>query len=204
MRRALAAGLVALLAAGAAPAAAKGPFAGVAAGEAVTWVASPDRGLLRVADGRVAGVVDVGAQPMAVAAAGGEAWTLTFGGEVARVAGERVEARRSLGLDAIDLAVGERSLWVLGSRGLKPTRSVLLRLDRRTLRVRGAFHLGRRAVSRLAVGGGRVWLGFEPASARTPMGLVAIEEGAGRLAMRRRLPGSPRAMAAGRRGVWVL
>jgi hypothetical protein len=203
MRRAVAVGLALLLAAGAAPAVAKGPFAGVAADDAVTWVASPERGLLRVVDGRVAGDVDVGEQPMAVAAGGGEAWTLTFGGGVARVAGERVEARRSLGLDAVDLAMGERSLWVLGSRGTTPAESVLLRVDRATLRVRGAFHLGPRS-ARLAAGGGRVWLAFDPAGSREPMGLVAIDQGAGRLAMRRRLPGSPRAMAVGRSGAWVL
>jgi hypothetical protein len=107
-------------------------------------------------------------------------------------------------MDGTDLAVGGRAVWALGTRGTRPAESVLLHLDRRTLRVRGAFHLGRRAVPRVAVGGGRVWLGFEPPSPREPMGLVAIDEAAGRLAVRRRLPGSPRALAAGRRGVWVL
>jgi len=116
----------------------------------------------------------------------------------------RVDLRVRLGFDPTDVAVGSRSVWVVGQRRGRPSRAVLARVDRATPRVRGRFHLGPRAAPRLAAGHGAVWLAFHPRSRRGRIGLVAIDEGSGQLRFRRRLRGFPPALASGREGIWVL
>ncbi len=203
-RAALVAGALGLLAA-AAPAAAKvGPLP-VAAAPGAVWASAPLDGLVRIApaDGRPVGSVTGAGAPWSMEAADGRLWSLGQDGRVARLsAAGAVEAEGRAGGNAQELAVGATSVWVLTYRGPRGGRPVLVRLDRDTLRPRGLFHLGRRAV-RLAAADTRVWLALDPVGPGRRGALVSLDEGSGAVRTRIRLRGSVHDVAADADGAWV-
>ncbi len=202
MRRAvLLAGALGLLAA-AAPAVAKvGPLP-ISAVSGAVWASTPPDGLVRIApaDGRPVGSVTGAGAPWSMEAADGRLWSLGQDGRVARrSAAGAVEAEGRAGGNAQELAVGATSVWVLTYRGPQGGRPVLVRLDRDTLRPRGLFHLGRRAV-RLAAAEARVWLALDPVGPGRRGALVALDESSGAVTARLRLRGAVRDVAADDRG----
>ncbi|MGE3140926.1 MAG: hypothetical protein AB7O53_15840 [Thermoleophilia bacterium] len=205
MRRAALAGALALLVP-AAPAAAKvGPLP-VAAVPGAIWATDPSDAVVRFdpGNGHVTGTSEGIAAAWSLDAADGGLWALEQGGRVVRAGPDGVAetAGRVAGIPH-DLAVGRTSVWVLTYRGARGGRAVLARLDRRSLRLRGLFHLGRRA-AHLAAAGSRVWLAFDAVGPGRRGALVVLDESSGSVRARLRLRGGVRDVAADAAGGWVV
>jgi streptogramin lyase len=196
-----------------------GPAFALAPGFGSVWVAAYDGVVTRVNERsgrptasirgvvRAAEAVAVGFRSVWVAGVG--PWRRGRGGVmVPRGAGalvrvdpatDRVVARIPVGRGASEVAIGFRSVWVTGSRGVAPHRTVA-RVDPRTNRVVATVRLRRNAAA-LTTGFGSVWAveGTDGAAA-----LVRIEPGS--LAVRRTpLPGTwvATALVATRTAVWI-
>jgi hypothetical protein len=195
---------------------AKGP--GVVLAEAAqqgTWVARPNEPLrlLDHSSGRAIAAMPAGLRLTDLAARYGTVWGVSLEGRLVRVdetapraVGRRVTGRRRLPVDlAWSVEAGDVSVWVVGVRREPRFEAVLLRIDPRTMRVAGTFHLGTPEPPALALGRRGVWLAMNASTRRGDRTtLVAIDERRGRLRLRRRIAGAPIGLASGHAGVWLL
>ena len=185
------------------------------------WVARPDAPLRLVepSSGRAIAALAAGRRLTDLAARYGTVWGVSLEGRLVRVdetaphaLGPRVTGRRRLPVDlAWSVEVGHASVWVVGVRREPRLRreprfeAVLLRIDPRTLRVAGTFHLDTPDPPALAVGRRGIWLALNASTRRGDRTtLVAIDERRDRLRLRRRFAGAPVGLASGRAGVWLL
>lgn len=194
---------------GAASAEAKGSAAAVADGARGLWVAQAGEPLVNFDYRTGRPGARVGAGPVVVDVSAGTGWAWAIDARTRTLSRvnqwpARVEARARLPIVPHEVrGANAGSVWVSG-HAPGSGESVVVRLDQRTLAVRGSFHLGRRGLVRLAVGRRRAWLAFPPRSRRGDFALVGIDARLGRLAVRRRLPGAAMALAMGSENLWVL
>jgi hypothetical protein len=140
--------------------------------------------------------IPAGDNPHDVAVAGGKVWVADFGGPVLEF-DSRGHRLRTISLDAESLAAGPDGVWVgLLSNSNSGPQGPIAEIDARSGQV-SRHLLTRDPADLLAVGDGAVWSAsrFAPRVTRIPL--------AGGPQRSFRLPGTPTAIAVGRRSVWV-
>ena len=177
--------------------------------------AAADRGRVIAVDaetGRIRRWIDVGRNPVAVAAGGGSVWVVDAGARTVVHVGETSRALETLstGATPIDVAVGDDAVWVANGRPSERAQFVgalpsgLVRLDLATRSQRGEVELPvatgqvlNVVDNHVAVGAGAVWAVTADGS------VVRIDAATGRRTAVVR-PFAALAVAAGGAGVWAL